>query len=117
MWDRFNESFELGYSSWRVFRRNPQWVVFPLLSGIASLLVLGAFSAPVFHWRPQVFQHHYSPHGAELAIDLVYTFVYYLCNYTVVYFFNAALLACAVRRFKGGHPTLVDGLACAWSRL
>jgi hypothetical protein len=117
MWDRINESFELGYSSWRVFRRNPQWVLFPLLSGIASLLVLATFSAPVFRWRPQVFQHHYSPQGIELAVDLLYSFTYYLCNYTVVYFFNSALLACAVQRFKGGRPTLMDGFTCAWQRL
>jgi hypothetical protein len=38
-------------------------------------------------------------------------------NYFVIIFFNSALIACAIIRFKGGNPNLRDGLSAAISRL
>src|SRR5262249_42533910 len=37
-------------------------------------------------------------------------------NYFVIVFFNSALVACAIIRFKGGDPTVSDGLRAAGNR-
>ena len=47
MFDRISNSFALARSSWQVLRENKQLVVFPILSGLACLLILVSFWAPV----------------------------------------------------------------------
>jgi hypothetical protein len=44
-------------------------------------------------------------------------FLFYVCNYFVVVFFNSAIVACATLRMSGGNPTLGDGFRAASSRL
>jgi len=44
-------------------------------------------------------------------------FLYYFANYFVIVFFNCALVACAMIRFRGGNPTVRDGLTAARERL
>ena len=55
--------------------------------------------------------------GAQRADDrvigYVVTFAYYFANYFVIIFFNSALIACAIIRFKGGDPHLMDGFSAA----
>ena len=41
----------------------------------------------------------------------------YLCNYFVVIFFNAGIIACATLRMSGGNPTIGDGFRAAAARL
>jgi hypothetical protein len=43
--------------------------------------------------------------------------LYYICNYAVVFFFNSAIVACAVKRMQGEETTLAEGLSTALSRL
>ena len=44
-------------------------------------------------------------------------FLYYFINYFIIVFFNCALVACAMIRFRGGDPTVRDGLKAARERL
>ena len=44
-------------------------------------------------------------------------FLFYFLNYFVVVFFNSALIACAIKRFYGGTPTIGEGLKASMSRL
>jgi hypothetical protein len=44
-------------------------------------------------------------------------FLFYLCNYFVVIFFNAGIIACATVRLGGGNATVGDGFRAAASRL
>jgi tryptophan-rich sensory protein len=44
-------------------------------------------------------------------------FLFYFCNYFVVVFFNAGIVACATARMSGGSPTVGDGFRAAASRL
>jgi hypothetical protein len=60
------------------------------------------------------------PRDAETAHQVLYygvLFVFYVCNYFVVVFFNSAIVACATLRMSGGNPTLGDGFRAASSRL
>jgi hypothetical protein len=109
---RIRGAWLLAKQSWRVLMLDKDLLVFPLLSGIACLLVLAAFFAGVF--ATGIF------HGEKAqqdAIGWVLAFVYYFVNYFVIAFFNSALVACAMIRFQGGNPTVADGLRAASMRL
>jgi len=43
--------------------------------------------------------------------------LFYLVEYLVIVFFNAALVSAAIIRLEGGDPTLGDGLRGAWSHI
>jgi hypothetical protein len=53
----------------------------------------------------------------EQAMHMLGLFLFYCCNYFVIIFFNAGLIACAQIRMEGGDPTVGDGLRAAWARL
>jgi hypothetical protein len=119
MFERISRSFELAKASWNVLYTDKQLVLFPILSGLASLLVLISFIAPLV--------------GLTLNGTIVWTeengqlqppwwfyvvvFAFYFCSYFVIIFFNAALVSCAILRFNGQTPTLGDGLRAAFARL
>ena len=42
---------------------------------------------------------------------------FYVVEYLVIIFFNAALVSAAIIRLEGGDPTLGDGLRGAWSHI
>jgi hypothetical protein len=113
VFERISNSFALARSSWGVLRENKRLVVFPIISGIACLLVMISFLAP-FLLRPQMFDD--LQQNAPWALFLI-GFAFYFCSYFVMIFFNAALVSCALIRFNGGEPTLSDGLKAASVRL
>lgn len=103
----------LARQSWKVLMLDKELLVFPLMSGIASFLVLatfigGALAAGVTRT------------GSAAASDAVawgLLFAYYFVNYFVIVFFNSALVACAMIRFQGGNPAVEDGMRAARARL
>ena len=109
---RFRTGWTLASQSFRVLIVDKSLLVFPLLSGIASFLVLASFLGGVFAVG-------YSGHKEALndATSWAILFAYYFANYFVIVYFNSALVACAMIRFRGGTPTLGDGLRAARSRL
>lgn len=109
MFETLSRSWGLVKSSAAVLRSDKELMLFPVLSGLASLVVLATFALPVFALR--VFEHGIGLAGLALA------FVFYFCQYAVIVFFNAALVGAAMIRLDGGDPTLSDGLAAARHRL
>jgi hypothetical protein len=47
----------------------------------------------------------------------VFGCLFYLAQYTVIFFFNSALVGAALIRLDGGTPTISDGLAIAGKRM
>src|SRR5688572_3675796 len=43
-------------------------------------------------------------------------FVFYVCTYFIVVFFNASLICSVHLRLTGENPTLMDGMRAAWAR-
>lgn len=109
---RLRGAWLLARQSWRVLMLDKELLVFPLMSGIACLLVLAAFIAGLF-----VTGNVQPDRAAEDATLWVIGFIYYFVNYFVIVFFNSALVACAMIRFQGGDPTVADGLRAATARL
>jgi len=109
--ERFQRSWELMKESFRVLAGDKRMLVFPVLSGIAVVVVSVSFAIPVF--ASGAFIGHARMTNAEYGI----LFLFYFANYFVIVFFNSALVACANICLAGGHATVGDGLSAAWSRV
>jgi hypothetical protein len=128
MFDSISNSWSILTQSWSVLRKNKELTLFPILSGIASLLVAATFVLPfilVPEWGKQVMawgdraQHGGQQPGIEAGrvVLFVLMFLFYVVSYFVMIFFNVALVSCALVRMSGGEPTFRDGLSAAGSRL
>ncbi|MGB5265983.1 MAG: DUF6159 family protein, partial [Polyangiales bacterium] len=105
-------------------------LVFPLLSAVGCMLVLASFAAPILaltDWQAasesiaagtvETLSESGGTVSADQALHMLGLFLFYCCNYFVIIFFNAGLIACAEIRMEGGDPTVRDGLRAAWARL
>ena len=110
---KFERTLELMRASWTVLRKDREILIFPVLSGIASILVLASFAVPLF-MVGDLKKLSCSASDTEPWIAL---FLFYFSNYLVIIFFNTAIVACATIRMRGGDPTVSDGLKAAGSRL
>ena len=109
MFDKLSRSWELVKASAAVLRSDKELMLFPMVSGLATLLVMATFVIPMFALR--VFEHGIGVFGA------VWGFLFYFCQYSVIIFFNCALVGAAMIRLDGGDPTLADGFNIAKSRI
>ena len=123
MFDRTSAGCNLSKQSWQVLKLDKELILFPLLSGIACLLVTASFAVPVLALvevdspTSQTATADDSELSPTDVLTLIGALAYYVANYFVIIFFNSALIACALIRFKGGNPTLGDGFSAAFARL
>jgi hypothetical protein len=108
VFERFSRSWELAKASAAVIRSDKELLLFPVMSGLVSLVLLATFILPIFLLK--LFEN-----GSE-ALGVVLTFLFYFCSYSVTFFFNSALVAAALIRLNGGDPTVSDGLNAAKAR-
>jgi hypothetical protein len=96
-----------------VLRSDKTLAVFPIVGGIASLVVLGAFAALV------AVTGGVTDDGAEgfKAIGYVFAVVGYIALAFVSVYFQAALVAAADVRLRGGDATLRSSFAAASGRV
>lgn len=107
----FSRSWLLLKESFAVLRDNTGLVMFPIVSGICTLIVTASFAVPGF----LLFNSSGDTESVNPAI-YVLLFLFYLVNYFVIIFFNAGLVFC-VRKILYGQPTTFsEGLKEAWSR-
>jgi Family of unknown function (DUF6159) len=109
MFEKFSRSWELVKASAAVLRSDRELMLFPILSSLATLIVLATFLVPMFALR--LFENGFNVAGA------VFGFAFYFCQYSVIIFFNCALVGAAMIRLDGGDPTFADGFQAAKSRL
>jgi uncharacterized protein DUF6159 len=115
MFARFERSWNLASACMRLLLEDKSLLVFPLLSSIAVVLVIGSFAVPLLSLVGFL-----SSRGAEhtlSSLSYVALFVFYWLQFSVIVFFNTALVEVAMRRFDGENATTGDGLQRAWSRL
>lgn len=109
MFEKLSRSWELVKASAAVLRSDKELMLFPVISGVATLVVLATFLLPMFALR--IFADGFGVGGA------VFGFLFYFCQYTVIIFFNCALVGAAMIRLDGGDPSLRDGFDAAKARL
>ena len=114
--DKITRTWSLMSECWQVLKQEKGLLVFPLISGICCLMLLASFAVPIYAtgaWHPP-------GHDAVPVRQVAYygtLFAFYVANYFIVVFFNAAIVACAAIRLSGGTPTVADGLRAAAARL
>ena len=114
---KFARSWALMKASAAVLRSDKSLLVFPLLSGLCTLLVAASFLIPVgimviggahaggdFHERMSV--------GSYLLM-----FAFYLVQYFVIIFFQTALTGVALMHLRGEPTSVGAGFALARARL
>ncbi|MEM7585595.1 MAG: DUF6159 family protein [Acidobacteriota bacterium] len=109
MFQKFSNSWGLIKASASVLRADKELVVFPIISSLALLIVTASFFVPLFAFDA-VFK------DSTGILGYILMFLFYVVQYTVIFFFNSALVGAAMIRLDGGDPTVGDGFRIAFSR-
>jgi len=113
--DRLSNGWKLSMNSFKVLRENKQLIVFPILSGISLLVVIGSFTTAILAaagWNPDNISDTYGSAG-----DYLLLFVFYIFNYFIIVFFNMALIHCTRLYFQGEEVTIEKGLRFSLSKI
>jgi hypothetical protein len=113
---KFARSWALMKASAGVLRADKSLLLFPLLSGLCSVVVAASFLVPVVL---ALIGHHGGDFEGRRFAPGYYAvlFAFYLVQYFVIVFFNTALVGVALARLRGEPAGLADGFALARSRL
>lgn len=114
MFTRLSNSWELLKASLRVLMADKELVIFPIISTFGVLLVTLTFALPFF--LSNLFDRILTGGRVEI-LGFVIAFLFYVVQYTVIFFANTALVGAALIRLKGGDPTVGDGFRIAASRI
>jgi hypothetical protein len=111
--NRFANSWAIAKQSWAVLQNNPSLAVFPLISGIGTLLVSIPFLAPFV-----LLAMNQEKHSAVVGpLGYVIGLLMYAAVYTVVIFCNSALVTCAYQNLRGLPSTPQEGFQNAMRHL
>jgi hypothetical protein len=115
LFDRFARSWELAGECLRLLMQDKRLLVLPLLSTIAIVVLTASFAVPL----APLLRSHLGSGSARGLSTLTYVglFLFYWLQYTVIIFFNTALVEVAMRRFDGEDARIGDGLRRAVSLL
>jgi hypothetical protein len=114
--EKFERSWQIMKASWEILRQDKEILVFPLLSGLSLILILGSFAVPIFALGGMDMVERITRHNGAVG-NLVVAVAFYFINYFVIIFFNTAIVACATIRMRGGNPSVGDGLHSAGAHL
>ena len=106
---RIGRSFQLVGQSYRILMQDKELMVLPLISGVVIAAVVGSFG---FGFGLDV--SRVQRHGPDVYLAF---FLMYVATYAIGIFFQAAVVAGATERMRGGDPTLGSALAAAGRRL
>ena len=105
-------SIDLLKNTWQVLTLDKELLLFPVMSGLVTLLIVITFILPVLFLGILGTINGFGP-----VVWLLTLFFFYFISYAVVIFFNTGLIACATIRFSGGDPTVRDGIRFALDHL
>jgi Family of unknown function (DUF6159) len=119
MFDKISRSWSLAGQCWGVLKEDPKLLIFPLLSSIALLVLLGSFALPVwamYHGLQPAMAEGNTTHTSRLMF-YVTMYAFYVVSYTVMMFFNSALISVALKRLDGESASVGEGLQTALGNL
>jgi uncharacterized protein DUF6159 len=104
---RIGRSFQLVKQSYRILMQDKELMVLPLVSGLVGLGVIAVAAGIGFVTSIELHP------GPVLYLPL---FLVYVVMYSISYFFQAAVIAGATERMRGGDPTVSSALSAAARR-
>jgi hypothetical protein len=104
---RIERGFRLTKASWAIVKGDPALIWLPVISMICSFVVVVVFGLGIVGIG--------LPKDGQSANPLIWvlTFLMYVVLSFVTIYFNAAVIAVAMKRLNGEEATLSDGLAVA----
>jgi hypothetical protein len=112
--DRLSNGWKIALNSFKILGANKQLIIFPVLSGLSLLLIIGSFFTVILGAAAWDIDNIADP-GTITSYLLIILF--YVVNYFVVVFFNMALIHCTRLYFKGEEVTIEKGLRFSLSRI
>jgi hypothetical protein len=107
MFESIGRSIELVKTSWNILMENKKLLVFPVLSGLVTLVVILTFALPLIFAEIIM---GLTTAGSGLFIIL---FGFYAVSYFVVIFFNTALISCVNAHLNGREMSVGEGITNA----
>jgi hypothetical protein len=114
---KFARSWALMKASTAVLRSDKSLLVFPLLSGLCTLLVAASFLIPVGMMVLGGAHAGQDFHERMSVASYLLLFVFYLVQYFVIIFFQTALTGVALMHMRGQPTSVRIGLALARTKL
>ena len=111
--ERIKRSWELVKASFEVLKQDRELILFPIVSGVIMFFVTLTFLIPTLVGN---FFDNLFVNGMPI-FGYIVLFLFYLVQYTVVYYNSTALVGAAMIRLRGGDPTVKDGYRIAWSQI
>ena len=92
--NQIGNTWSLIGTSWNVVKKDKEMLIFPLISGICLLLVLGSFGMGFLdteaqNWAPPEKEAPTADHVAYYGK----LFIFYFCTYFIIMFFNTGIIA------------------------
>lgn len=115
MFERISRSWTLVKASAAVLQQDRKLLLFPLISALAMFAVLLSFALPVLGLMFMNGSPRMESENGSITLYVV-AFLFYLSQYFVIFFFNAALVAAAMARLNGDAPSVRDSLRVAASK-
>ena len=112
--DRLSNGWKLAMNSFKVLKENKQLIIFPFLSGISLVLIMGSFVLVFLGVNGWDLEN--AGDQGRIGTYLM-MFLFYVVNYFVVVFFNMALIHCTRLYFRGEEVTVNAGLRFSLSRI
>jgi len=106
---RIGRSFQLVGQSYRILMQDKELMVLPLISAVIMIIAIVAMAFG-FGLDTSRFERR----GAGVYLPL---FLIYVVTYAIGIFFQAAVVAGATERMRGGDPTVGSALGAAGRRL
>jgi len=110
--NKIQRSWTLAKASLEVLQKDKELLIFPIISSIGVFIVTLTFLVPTL-------LSNFIDNVVQTGIPVfgyVVMFLFYLVQYTVVFFCNTALVGAAMIRIRGGDPKVKDGFNIAYSR-
>lgn len=112
--DRLSNGWTLAMNSFKVLKENKQLIIFPFLSGISLVLIMGSFVLVFLGINGWDLDNVEDPGSTGTYLGM---FLFYVVNYFVVVFFNMALIHCTRLYFRGEDVSVNAGLRFSLSRI
>lgn len=111
--NRVKRSWELLKASWNVLKKDKELIFFPIISSLIMFFVTLTFLLPTLlgNLLDNIVADGFPFFG------YIVLFLFYLVQYSVVYFNSTALVGAAMIRLRGGDPKVKDGFAIAMKHL
>lgn len=107
----FGRSVALIKTSLSVLKQDRELLLFPILSAVATLILIVSFIVPIFA------AGLLAQATSSWVFQVILLAVFYYITFSVAIFFNTCIIACADIRLNGGDPTVRDGLSVAWANI